>query len=182
MGISKALVEAHQGSIRAESQGRDRGAKFTALFSTFERKEVTESTHVPRSTAKRRSVRVLLVEDHEDTNRSLTQMLRRRGYEVHPANDMRSALDIATSKQFDVLVSDIGLPDGSGIDLLKALRAKGEVFGIALSGYGMQEDIRRSYDVGFSHHLVKPVDLNQLDSIIQAAPVPAVKESIAPVA
>jgi CheY-like chemotaxis protein len=109
-------------------------------------------------------------------------MLRRRGYEVHPANDMRSALDIATSKQFDVLISDIGLPDGSGIDLLKALRAKGEVFGIALSGYGMEEDIRRSYDVGFSHHLVKPVDLNKLDSIIQAAPVPPATESITPVA
>jgi signal transduction histidine kinase len=181
LAISKALVEAHQGSIRAESQGRDRGAKFTALFSTSERNAIPESTDAPRSTAKRRSVRLLLVEDHEDTNRSLTRMLRRRGYEVHSANDIRSALDIATSKQFDVLVSDIGLPDGSGIDLLKALRAKGEVFGIALSGYGMEEDIRRSHDVGFSHHLVKPVDLNKLDSIIQAAPVPPVTESIAPV-
>jgi len=181
LAISKALVEAHQGSIRAESQGRDRGAKFTALFSTSERNAIPESTDAPRSTAKRRSVRLLLVEDHEDTNRSLTRMLRQRGYEVHPANDMRSALDIATSKQFDVLVSDIGLPDGSGIDLLKALRAKGEVFGIALSGYGMEEDIRRSHDVGFSHHLIKPVDLNKLDSIIQAAPVPPVTESIAPV-
>jgi signal transduction histidine kinase len=182
LAISKALVEAHQGSIRAESRGRDRGAKFTALFPTSEPNSIPESIDAPRSSAKRRSVRLLLVEDHEDTNRSLTRMLRRRGYEVHPANDMRSALDIATSKQFDVLVSDIGLPDGSGIDLLKALRAKGEVFGIALSGYGMEEDIRRSHDVGFSHHLVKPVDLNKLDSIIQAAPVPPVRESTAPVA
>src|SRR5881397_577959 len=113
-----------------------------------------------------------LVEDHEDTNRSLTRMLRRRGYEVHPANDVRSALDIAARKQFDVLVSDIGLPDGSGIDLLKALRAKGEVFGIALSGFGMEEDIRRSGEAGFSHHLVKPVDLNKLDSIIQEMSLP----------
>jgi CheY-like chemotaxis protein len=99
-------------------------------------------------------------------------MLRRRGYEVHSASDVRSALDIAASNPFDVLVSDIGLPDGSGIDLLKALRAKGEVFGIALSGYGMEEDIRRSRDVGFSHHLVKPVDLNKLDSIIQTVSLP----------
>ena len=182
LAISKALVEAHHGSISAESQGRDSGATFTALFPTCERNAIPKSSDAPRSTAKRRSVRLLLVEDHEDTNRSLTRMLRRRGYEVHPANDIRSALDIAARKQFDVLVSDIGLPDGSGIDLLKALRAKGEVFGIALSGYGMEEDIRRSYDVGFSHHLVKPVDLNKLDSIIQAAPVPPVTESIAPVA
>ena len=172
LAISKALVEAHHGSISAESQGRDSGATFTALFPTCERNAIPESSDAPRSTAKRRSVRLLLVEDHEDTNRSLTRMLRRRGYEVHPANDIRSALDIATRKQFDVLVSDIGLPDGSGIDLLKALRAKRDVFGIALSGYGMEEDIRRSGEAGFSHHLVKPVDLNKLDSIIQEMSLP----------
>src|SRR5713101_6633084 len=172
LAISKALVEAHHGSISAESQGRDSGATFTALFPTCERNAIPKSSDAPRSTAKRRSVRLLLVEDHEDTNRSLTRMLRRRGYEVHPANDVRSALDIATNKQFDVLISDIGLPDGSGIDLLEALRAKGEVFGIALSGYGMEEDIRRSHEVGFSHHLVKPVDLNKLDSIIQEMSLP----------
>ena len=172
LAISKALVEAHHGSISAESQGRDSGATFTALFPTCERNAIPKSSDAPRSTAKRRSVRLLLVEDHEDTNRSLTRMLRRRGYEVHPANDIRSALDIATRKQFDVLVSDIGLPDGSGIDLLKALRAKRDVFGIALSGYGMEEDIRRSGEAGFSHHLVKPVDLNKLDSIIQEMSLP----------
>ena len=172
LAISKALVEAHHGSISAESQGRDSGATFTALFPTCERNAIPESSDAPRSIAKRRSVRLLLVEDHEDTNQSLTRMLRRRGYEVHPANDIRSALDIATRKQFDVLVSDIGLPDGSGIDLLKALRAKRDVFGIALSGYGMEEDIRRSGEAGFSHHLVKPVDLNKLDSIIQEMSLP----------
>ncbi len=172
LAISKALVEAHHGSISAESQGRDSGATFIALFPTCERNAIPESSDAPRSTAKRRSVRLLLVEDHEDTNRSLTRMLRRRGYEVHPANDIRSALDLATRKQFDVLVSDIGLPDGSGIDLLKALRAKRDVFGIALSGYGMEEDIRRSGEAGFSHHLVKPVDLNKLDSIIQEMSLP----------
>jgi signal transduction histidine kinase len=170
--ISKALVEAHDGSISAESQGRDRGAKFTTIFPTCQRNALPESTRAPDSASKRKSVSLLLVEDHGDTNRSLTRMLRRRGYEVYPAYDMRSALDLAASKQFDVLVSDIGLPDGSGIDLLKTLRSKGEVFGIALSGYGMEDDIRRSRDVGFSHHLVKPVDLNKLDSIIQAVPLP----------
>jgi signal transduction histidine kinase len=170
LAISKALVEAHRGSINAESQGRDKGAKFTTRFSTCVPTAIPESTDAPRSTANRRSVRILFVEDHEDTNRSLTLMLRRRGYEVHPANDVRSALDIATTNQFDVLLSDIGLPDGTGIDVLKALRAKGEVFGIALSGFGMEDDIRRSGEAGFSHHLVKPVDLNKLDSIIQEAP------------
>ena len=173
LAISKALVEAHRGSINAESQGRDRGTKFSALFPTCERNAVPEPTDAPSATPRRRLVRLLLVEDHEDTNRALTRMLRRRGYEVHPATDVRSALDLAMSKQFDVLVSDIGLPDGSGHDLLRALRAKGKVFGIALSGYGMEEDIRRSGEAGFAHHLVKPVDLNKLDSIIQEVPFPA---------
>ena len=179
LAISKALVEAHHGSISAESQGRDKGAKFTARFLTCERNAIPESIDAPRATAKRKAVRILFVEDHEDTNRSLTRMLRRRGYEVHPAFDVRSALDIATTNQFDVLVSDIGLPDGSGIDLLKGLRAKCDVFGIALSGYGMEEDIRRSGEAGFSYHLVKPVDVNKLDSIIQEAPISSRKELLA---
>jgi signal transduction histidine kinase/CheY-like chemotaxis protein len=170
LAISKALVEAHQGSIKAESAGRNRGSKFTAFFPTCKQNASPESTSVPSVAPKRKSFRLLLVEDHEDTNRSLTQMLRRRGYEVHPAYNVRSALDLAASKQFDVLVSDIGLPDGSGTDLLQALCAQRQIFGIALSGYGMEEDIRRSRDVGFLHHLVKPVDLNKLDSLIQKVP------------
>jgi CheY-like chemotaxis protein len=167
LAISKTLVEAHQGSIKAESAGRDRGSKFTAIFPTCEQNASPESPSPPRAAPRRKSFRLLLVEDHEDTNRSLTQMLRRRGYEVHPAYDVRSALHLAASKEFDVLVSDIGLPDGSGTDLFQALRAQRQFFGIALSGYGMEEDIRRSRDVGFLHHLVKPVDLNKLDSLIQ---------------
>jgi signal transduction histidine kinase len=179
LAISKALVEAHHGSIGAESPGRDRGSKFTTTFPTCDRDALPQSTQVPRIPPKRRTVRLLLVEDHEDTNRSLTRMLGRRGYEVYPARDVRSALDLATTKQFDVLVSDIGLPDGSGMDLLKALRLKGEIFGIALSGYGMEDDIRQSREAGFSHHLVKPVDLNKLDSIIQDVPLPLATGSAA---
>jgi signal transduction histidine kinase len=172
LAISQALAEAHQGQINAESPGRNRGAKFTTVFPTCEVDSVPESTFAPRFVPKRRSVRLLLVEDHEDTKRSLTGMLRRRGYEVYSASDVRSALDLALSQPFDVLVSDIGLPDGNGHDLLKTLRMKREIFGIALSGYGMEEDIRRSSEAGFSHHLVKPVDINKLDSIIQDGPLP----------
>ena len=167
LAISKALVEAHRGSISAESDGRDRGAKFTAVFPTCFPDATQQSVLQPQSTARRKSLRLLLVEDHEDTNHSLTRMLRRRGYEVHPAFNIRSALDLAASQEFDVLVSDIGLPDGSGTDLFRTLRAQRQIFGIALSGYGMEEDICRSRDVGFAHHLVKPVDLNKLDSLIQ---------------
>ena len=94
-------------------------------------------------------------------------LLRQRGYQVDPAYDLRTALELAANREFDVLISDIGLPDGSGIDLMSSLHRRGPLFGIALTGFGMEEDIRRSYDVGFSHHLVKPVDLNKLDSLIQ---------------
>ena len=167
LAISKALVEAHQGSITATSEGRDRGAKFTALFPTCTPSPMPESVSQPEFAAKRKAMRLLLVEDHEDTNLSLTRMLRRRGYEVHPAFDVRSALDLAAAKEFDVLVSDIGLPDGTGTDLFRKLRAQRQILGIALSGYGMEEDIGRSRDVGFAHHLVKPVDLNKLDFLLQ---------------
>lgn len=167
LAISKALVEAHQGSITATSDGRDRGAKFTAVFPTCLPTPTEESMSQPDSAVKRKSMRLLLVEDHEDTNLSLTRMLRRRGYEVHPAFDVRSALELAAATEFDVLVSDIGLPDGSGTELFRTLRAQRQIFGIALSGYGMEEDICRSRDVGFAHHLVKPVDLNKLDSLLQ---------------
>jgi signal transduction histidine kinase len=178
LAISKALVEAHQGSINAHSGGRDRGSKFTALFPTCEQDAIPEAASLPRAATKRKSVRLLLVEDHEDTNRSLTQMLRRRGYEVHPAYNVRSALDLAAIKEFDVLVSDIGLPDGTGNELFQTLRAGRAIYGIALSGYGMDEDVRRSRDVGFAHHLVKPVDLNKLDSLIQSVPVVEGTDSI----
>jgi CheY-like chemotaxis protein len=74
--------------------------------------------------------------------------------------------------EFDVLVSDIGLPDGTGVELMQQLRqADHDIFGIALTGFGMEDDIRRSHDVGFDHHLIKPVDLNKLDALIQQMPV-----------
>jgi len=168
LAISKALVEAHQGTIIAESPGRNKGAKFTLRFPTSEMADaqVAPAT-VSTRTAQRRAMRILLVEDHEDTNRSLTNLLRRRGYEVYPAGNVQAALDLSTKKEFDLLVSDLALPDGSGSDLMRTLRASRPLFGIALTGFGMEEDIRRSYDAGFNHHLVKPIDVNKLDLLIQ---------------
>ena len=115
----------------------------------------------------RQSRRILLVEDHEDTNRSLTKLLRLRGYEVESANNIESALDLSTTAQFDVLVSDIGLPDGTGIDLIRRLRSDRPALAIALTGFGMEDDLRKTQDAGFNHHLVKPIDVNKLDLLIQ---------------
>ena len=167
LAITKALVETHQGEITAESAGRNKGAIFTVAFPVAQQVKGASVVSPPLSAGTRKLMRILLVEDHEDTNRSLTYLLRRRGYHVQAASTVRSALDLAANERFDVLVSDIGLPDGSGIELMRALNSEHPIFGIALTGFGMEEDVRRSHDVGFRHHLIKPVDLNRLDSLIQ---------------
>jgi CheY-like chemotaxis protein len=169
LAISKALVETHSGKLIAESPGKNQGATFTAMFPIAERNAEASENAIPSMPAARKPMRILLVEDHEDTNRSLTQLLRRRGYHVQAAHSVESALAAAAHEPFDVLVSDIGLPDGSGIDLMQKLKIDHEIFGIALTGFGMEEDLRRSHDVGFNHHLIKPVDLNRLDALIQQA-------------
>jgi signal transduction histidine kinase/response regulator RpfG family c-di-GMP phosphodiesterase len=169
LAISKALVETHNGKLTATSPGQDQGATFTAVFPVGKSSAGHNRAALPVTAAARKSMRVLLVEDHEDTNRSLTQLLRRRGYHVQPAHSVQSALAAAAQEQFDVLVSDIGLPDGSGIELMEKLKSDRPIFGIALTGFGMEDDLRKSHDVGFHHHLVKPVDLNRLDALIQQA-------------
>jgi len=155
----------------AESAGKDQGARFTILLPTTQQKVGGHASAAPVRARDRQSLRILLVEDHEDTNRSLTKLLRRRGYEVEAAMSVRAALDLAASGHFDVLVSDIGLPDGSGIELMQALESGRPSLGIALTGFGMEEDVQRTQEVGFQHHLVKPVDLNKLDALIQNAAV-----------
>src|SRR4030095_14842356 len=114
----------HQGKITAESGGRNKGSTFTLVFPTRDRSEAQIAPTVSRTLAQRQSMRILLVEDHEDTNRSLTNLLRRRGYHVQSALDFQSAVDLGEKEEFDVLVSDLALPDGNGIDLMRKLSSK----------------------------------------------------------
>src|SRR5262245_1014377 len=167
LAISKALVEAHQGTITAQSGGRHKGSTFTLAFPTCEKTEFQTAPPASSAVPARQIKRILLVEDHEDTNRSLTNLLRRRGYQVHSALNFQSALDLSAKEKFDVLISDLALPDGSGIDLIRTLQSNRSILGIALTGFGMEEDIRRGREAGFQHHLVKPIDLNKLDLLIQ---------------
>jgi HAMP domain-containing protein/signal transduction histidine kinase/ActR/RegA family two-component response regulator len=167
LAISKTLVEAHRGTITAESGGRDQGAKFTVTFPTSAAVSEQAAPPILTTAPQRQSKRILLVEDHEDTNRSLTNLLRLRGYHVQSANNVQSALKLSNTIEFDVLISDLGLPDGTGIDIIERLRSERPVFGIALTGFGMEDDVRKSQDAGFKHHLVKPIDLNKLDLLIQ---------------
>ncbi|PYJ07998.1 MAG: hypothetical protein DMF06_14110, partial [Verrucomicrobia bacterium] len=167
LAISKTLVEAHKGFITAESAGRNLGTKFSLAFPTCPKPDRSATPMVRRQASERQSLRILLVEDHEDTNKSLTKLLRRRGYSVQSAMSVQSGIDLAAREEFDVLISDLGLPDGSGIDLIQKLSPDRSLFGIALTGFGMEEDVRKSREAGFRHHLVKPIDLTKLDQLIQ---------------
>ena len=167
LAISKALVEAHEGTITAQSAGQNKGSTFTLIFPTSEKAVAQIAPAVSPKLPAHLAMRILLVEDHEDSNRSLTNLLRRRGYHVQSALNFQSALDLGTKGEFDVLISDLALPDGSGIDLMQTLQSTRPLLGIALTGFGMEDDVRKSREAGFQHHLVKPIDLNKLDLLIQ---------------
>jgi CheY-like chemotaxis protein len=115
---------------------------------------------------------VLLVEDHADTARALSKLLSRSGYPVRTASNVADALRIADAEAFDVVVSDIGLPDASGYDLMRQLSRRHGIKGIALSGYGMDEDMRRSREAGFVDHLTKPISLPQLEAVLRRVTEP----------
>jgi CheY-like chemotaxis protein len=177
LAISRALVEAHKGTITAQSAGRNKGSTFTLSFPTCEKAKARIAAAASPRMPERQALRILLVEDHEDSNRSLTNLLQRRGYHVQSALNFHSALDLSEKEEFDVLISDLALPDGSGIDLMQRLQSEHPLLGIALTGFGMEDDIRRGREAGFQHHLVKPIDLNKLDLLIQhsatASPLPS---------
>jgi CheY-like chemotaxis protein len=109
---------------------------------------------------------VLLVEDHTDTRRAMQRILTHIGCQVSAAATVREALDLADQLHFDLLVCDIGLPDGTGIDIMKHVRPRG-LRGIAVSGYSREEDIERSREAGFEMHLIKPIDFKTLEDALR---------------
>ncbi|MHA3774969.1 PAS domain-containing hybrid sensor histidine kinase/response regulator [Verrucomicrobiota bacterium sgz303538] len=167
LAIAKAIVELHGGSIRAESAGRGSGATFVidlpnAYVPTPQATGTGHGGHF--TTAKTGgALRLLVVEDHEPTLSVVTKLLQRAGHHVVTAQTVNAALTAAESAEFDVVISDLGLPDGTGVELMSRLRTNHpDLRGIALSGYGMEEDVRRSHDAGFETHLTKPVNFDQL--------------------
>ncbi len=101
--------------------------------------------------------RILLVEDNADTAFALSRLLRRSGYEVRVESTAAAARKAADEESFDIVVLDLGLPDGSGLDLFRDLKLRFPLLiGIAISGYAMEEDIRKSYAAGFVEHISKP--------------------------
>ena len=112
-------------------------------------------------------LRLLLVEDHESTLQVLSRLLARAGHQVVTASTLADALAAAKSRSFDLVISDLWLPDGTGNELMEIVRARYGLRGIALSGYGMEEDVRRARQAGFAAHLTKPVDFQQLERALE---------------
>jgi two-component system CheB/CheR fusion protein len=170
--ISKALVDLHEGTIEAFSEGRGKGSTFRVRLplcapagSGF---SAPAKPAVPARPALR-PLRILLVEDHGVSAKMIRTVLKLDGHEIETAGDIATALDLANQNSFDLLISDLGLPDGSGHDLMRQLRERGHKLpGIALSGYGQAEDIRRSHEAGFAAHLTKPASRQLLLESIAA--------------
>ena len=111
-------------------------------------------------------LRILLVEDHGDTLQALSRLLTHFGHKISVADGAQAALKVIDSKEFDVLLSDIGLPDGNGYDLIYEAKRRRPIKGVALTGFGTDEDIRRGKEAGFDFHLVKPVDFHELRTVL----------------
>jgi signal transduction histidine kinase/CheY-like chemotaxis protein len=170
LAISKRVIDAHGGRIVAESRGIGQGSTFRVTLPALDDQPalVAESPgdaswHAPSGLS------VLLVEDNADALRFLERILSRRGYTVRTASTLAAASAALGRGPFDLLISDIELPDGTGLELIGPARRAGVLAGIALSGFGTDEDVRESLAAGFSAHLNKPVTVATLATALAAA-------------
>ena len=161
-----------------ESEGEGKGATFfveLAVTDVLFSEQPTENP--PRTAAKwhpkinDRSLRILLVEDNPETLQILRRLLERAGCKVTPAQSVSAALDAArevrdTGGVFDLVISDLGLPDGDGREIMRELHDRDGLSGIAISGFGMEADIAKSLSVGFAKHLTKPIQIEELQAAI----------------
>jgi signal transduction histidine kinase/ActR/RegA family two-component response regulator len=169
--ITKNLVELHSGTIEASSEGSGKGSCFTMTFPLArengqddKRESSSDRKNLP---AKAPGLHVLLVDDHEATRSTLAKLLANRHYKVTVAGSVGEAVALGKQFKFDLVISDIGLPDGTGYEVFKAiLKHSPNAMGVALTGYGMEKDLVDSKESGFSMHLTKPVRIDALDSVL----------------
>jgi CheY-like chemotaxis protein len=166
LAITKNLVELHGGTIRAESAGAKQGSTFTVEFPLVSKNADEHARPADSASGSGETLRILFVDDNADTAFVLSKFLSASGYIVKTAGSAAAALELASKEPFDIIVSDIGLPDVNGYELMKQIRAFYPIQGIAMSGYGMEDDIRKSREAGFSEHIVKPASLSQLERSI----------------
>jgi len=172
--ISKALIDAHGGKIRVESPGRDQGSTFSLELTTVPSPISTDGDGtgkdgravLEKGAGPPRHRRVLVVDDHRDTCTGMKRMLERRGYQITVAHTAQQAVEKVRTQEFDLLISDIGLPDRSGYELIREVQSSKTLPGIALSGFGTEHDINESLAAGFSQHLTKPINFERLEEAI----------------
>jgi PAS domain S-box-containing protein len=179
LAISKGLVDLQGGNLFAGSGGRNQGARFAVQLATVpvevapppvveEKAASAPLPELAEATDPRRTPRILLVDDHPDTLEMMTELMREMGCDVERARSVSSALAV-DMESVDLIVSDIGLPDGTGLDLIRELRSNGHRRpAIAVSGFGMESDVRASKEAGFDLHLTKPVDFKVLFDAVRA--------------
>jgi signal transduction histidine kinase len=166
LAITRAIVEGHGGEIRAESDGKGCGAVFRICLPNTPVADPASEPPVRASSAAVWGKTIMVVEDHEDTRRVLSRALRRKGFGVTAAGGVAAAVEQFSSSPADLIICDIGLPDGTGWDVMEQLRPHWTVPAIAVSGYGMDHDVKKSREVGFVAHLTKPIDFPTLENLI----------------
>jgi two-component system CheB/CheR fusion protein len=171
LAISKSLAEAHRASLIARSDGPNTGATFVLTIKTVTPAVQRGATTAAAPGAEKKPaspLRILLVDDHIDTCTVMSKVLAAQGHTVTVAHDIKSAFENVQAEEFDVLISDVGLPDGSGMELMAKCRGRPRPVGIAMSGFGTESDAARSLEAGFSQHLVKPVTMERLYAALEA--------------
>jgi signal transduction histidine kinase/ActR/RegA family two-component response regulator len=178
LAISRMLVELHSGSLQAFSRGREQGATFTVTLPLLrgapsvagaDQPSASTNGHRPAPFSGGHPMTVLLVEDHEPTRTAVAKLLARRHYDVKVAGTAEEARRLIGREKFDLMISDIGLPDGNGYELMKEIRqCNDSIRGIALTGYGMDQDLVKSEAAGFTAHLIKPVRVESLENALAA--------------
>jgi PAS domain S-box-containing protein len=166
LAISKRLIDLHHGRIEAESRGRSFGATFKVTMDA--QPEGTAAVGVNHRLGGKtpKPLRILLVEDHHDTRRTLSRLLTHFGHEVVTADNVEGAMARMASNNIDAVLCDIGLPDGSGYEVAAQARANGGIRAIALTGFGTEQDVQRSKEAGFDFHLVKPINFQELQTVL----------------
>ena len=167
LSIVRSLMQMHNGTASVRSEGLNHGSTFTIEFEALVN-EGREQTRQIKMIGGGEGQRVLLVEDHEDTRRVMTRLLTAFGCSVVAAPNMAQALELAGHDKFDLLIADIGLPDGSGVELMERIKPlQPDIRGVAVSGFGQPEDVKASQDAGFDAHLVKPINFQRLLQVLE---------------
>ena len=167
LAICRGIIEMHGGTLSGANRTDGPGATFTVRLNTVAEMDESERAGPGPTPTGSRKLRILVVEDHVETANVLRKLLERAGHDTIVAMNVRQALAALGSTEVDLLLSDLGLPDGSGFDLMRELARTSSAKGIAVSGYGMEEDVRRSREAGFSAHLTKPINAQNLTRTIR---------------